>query len=134
MTTTTAIRPRPVLVTFVVALVVLGAIGWILTGIIAMGAFGGISVAGIVFVLLGLVYLAVAKGLLDGNPLARTVVVVVAVLQIVWAAVSWILTDVQYENGRGSSTGSAVLAIIILVVLFTPKAKEFFHQNPAGNR
>ena len=122
-------QTRPTLITLLVALVVLGAIGWILEGIVVLSAFGGFQIAGLVCILLGVVYLAVAKGLLDGNPMSRTVVAVVAVLQIIWAVVSWIITDHEYQSSRSSSTGSAVLAVVILLVLFSPKATAFFDRR-----
>lgn len=126
---TALVRTRPALVTVLVVLVVLAALGWIADGIVVLGTYGGFQIAGVICMLLGLVYLAVAKGLLDGNPLSRSVVAVVAVLQIVWAVVSWIVTDHEYQNSRSSATGSAVLAIIILFVLFTPKATAFFERR-----
>lgn len=126
---TAPVRTRPVLITLLVALVVLGAIGWIVEGIVVLGSFAAFQIVGVICVLLGLVYLAVAKGLLDGNPMSRSVVAVVAVLQIVWAVVSWIITDHEYQNSRSSATGSAVLAVIILFVLFSPKATAFFERR-----
>jgi hypothetical protein len=126
---TAPVRTRPVLITLLVALVVLGAIGWIVEGIIVLTAFGGFQIAGVICILLGVVYLAVAKGLLQGNPMSRSVVAVVAALQIVWAVVSWIVSGSEYQDGRSSATGSAVLAVIILVVLFTPKATAFFDRR-----
>lgn len=126
---TALVRTRPALVTVLVVLVVLAALGWIADGIVVLGTYGGFQIAGVICMLLGLVYLAVAKGLLDGNPLSRSVVAVVAVLQIVWAVVSWLVTDHEYQNSRSSATGSAVLAIIILFVLFTPKATAFFERR-----
>lgn len=126
---TALVRARPALVTVLVVLVVLAALGWIADGIVVLGTYGGFQIAGVICTLLGLVYLAVAKGLLDGNPLSRSVVAVVAVLQIVWAVVSWLVTDHEYQNSRSSATGSAVLAIIILFVLFTPKATAFFERR-----
>jgi hypothetical protein len=126
---TAPVRTRPTLITLLVVLVILGAIGWILDGIVILTAFGAFQIVGVVCILLGLVYLAVARGLLEGNPVSRSVVAVVAVVQIVWAVVGWILTADEYENNRSSSTGSAVLAVIILIVLFTPKATAFFDRR-----
>lgn len=115
-------------------LVVLGAIGWILTGIIVVAASGsvaiaGLTVMGILFIVLGLVYLAVARGLLKGAPRTRMVVVMVAALQLLLAVLGWVITADQYQNGRSSGTGSGNLAIFTLIVLFLPKVREFFGRH-----
>lgn len=128
---TTAVRTRPFLVTLLVVLVVLGAIGWILTGVIFMTTTGslvvaGVTAIGIVYILLGLAYLVVARGLLNGDPRARMVVIVVASLQLVFAVIGWLVTTNQLQNGRSSGTGSGLLALVILIVLFLPKVREFF--------
>lgn len=131
---TTATRNRPFLVTLLVVLVVLGAIGWVLTGILTITLSGdvapaGITVLGIIFVLLGLAYLAVAKGLLDGNPRARMIVLVVAALQILFAIIGLFASSEDLQNGRSSGGGSGVLAVIIIIVLFLPKVREFFGRR-----
>ncbi|GGM12500.1 hypothetical protein [Nakamurella endophytica] len=126
---TAAVRTRPGLVVLVVVLVVLGAIGFFVTGIVAMSAHGGVSVVGVLMILLGLVYLAVAKGLADGNRLACAVVTVVAVLQILATVLGWILRDQQYQDSRGPGTGSAVVAVVILICLYTPKASAYFQRS-----
>ena len=74
---------RPGLVTLVVVLTVIGGIGSILTGIVALMVAGIPAWAGAWFILVGLAYLAVGKGLADGNNVSRLIVAVVSVSPII---------------------------------------------------
>ena len=86
---------RPGLVTLLVVLVVisgiLSVIGGVLllivgigTGIDVDGMSGGVIIAlAIVAILFGVIYLAVAKGLSNGNPVSRTIVAIVTVLHLI---------------------------------------------------
>ena len=121
--TTPGVR-RPALVTVVVVLTVIGGIGSIITGIIAVTVTGGVSWAGIILIAFGLIYLAVAKGLADGNPVSRIIVAVVAVLQVVVAVFT--MTSTDSSQTRSSAIGSAVVGVILLLILFSPKANAFF--------
>jgi hypothetical protein len=122
MTSPTAHRPG--LVTLLVVLTVLGGIVSIIAGVIAMIAVGSVVSAGVVLVGLGLIYLAVAKGLSDGNGWARAVVAVVSFLQVVFA----VLTIFRTDDGstRNSAISTAVFGLVILLILYSPKANEFF--------
>lgn len=113
---------RPVLVTVLVVLVVLSGIGDIIAGIIAISASG--TGSGVVAIVIGLVYLAVAKGLLDGRNWARMVAAVVAAVNLLFAILA--MVNGGGSASQGPSIGSGVLGLIILVILFTPKANEFF--------
>jgi hypothetical protein len=113
---------RPVLVTVLVVLVVLSGIGDIIAGIIAISSSG--TGSGVVAIVIGLVYLAVAKGLLDGRNWARMVAAVVAAVNLLFAILA--MVNGGGSASQGPSIGSGVLGLIILVILFTPKANEFF--------
>jgi peptidoglycan biosynthesis protein MviN/MurJ (putative lipid II flippase) len=119
MATTTR---RPALVTVLVVLVVLEGIGSILTGIVAMSASG--TAGGIIQIIVGLVYLAVAKGLLDGRNWARITTAVVAAINLLFAILA--IVNSGGSNSQGPSIGTGVLGLIILAVLFSPKANAFF--------
>jgi heme/copper-type cytochrome/quinol oxidase subunit 4 len=122
MTAPTARRPG--LVTVLVVLTVIGGIVSIIGGIIAMIAFGGFLIAGVFLIVLGLIYLAVAKGLADGNSLSRMIVAIVSVIQIAFAIYAFVASN---DNGtRNSALGSAIVGLIILLILFSPRANEFF--------
>ncbi len=114
---------RPGLVTVVVVLTVIGGIGSIIAGIIAVTATG-VAWAGILFIVLGLIYLAVAKGLADGNNTARLIVAVVSVIQIGSAVLTWISSD--NNQTRNSALGSAIVSLVILLILYSPRANAFF--------
>lgn len=110
----------------VVVLTVIGGIGSIIAGIIAVTATG-IAWAGILFIVLGLIYLAVAKGLADGNNTARLIVAVVSVIQIGSAIITWISSD--NNQTRNSALGSAIVSLIILLILYSPRANSFFSSR-----
>ncbi|MGS0684970.1 hypothetical protein ACVBEQ_07430 [Nakamurella sp. GG22] len=114
---------RPGLVTVVVVLTVIGGIGSIIAGIIAVTATG-VAWAGILFIVLGLIYLAVAKGLADGNNTARLIVAVVSVIQIGSAVLTWISSD--NNQTRNSALGSAIVSLVILLILYSSRANAFF--------
>jgi hypothetical protein len=122
MTTPTARRPG--LITLLVVLTVISGIGSIIAGIIALIASGGLVWAWIILIVIGLIYLAVAKGLSDGHPLSRFIVAAVSALQLVFAVFTIINTD--NSTSRSSAIGTAVFALLILLILFSPKANAFF--------
>ena len=110
-------------VTLVAALTVIAGIVAIIAGVIAMIAEGTFLGAGLVSVVIGLIYLAVAKGLADGDGLYPAIVAIVSVLQIAWVVYRMIaVAGWSQEDG----IGSAVVSLIILLILFSPKANEFF--------
>lgn len=124
MTTTPTTR-RPVLVTVLVVLVVLSGIGAAVSAWIILTSTGAAVWGGIVQILVALAYLAVAKGLWDGNPTARFAAAAVAVVQIVLA----LLVNVIAANASGGAsvrTVGIVFPVLVLIVLFTPKANAFF--------
>jgi hypothetical protein len=67
----------------------------------------------------------VARGLFRGSNVARIIVAVVNVLTIV----SGLVAAFQPGNQRGTSIGQVVIAIIILALLYSPKANEFFSRG-----
>ncbi|MGI8415552.1 MAG: hypothetical protein ACR2P2_04975 [Nakamurella sp.] len=124
---TASVRTRPALVTVLIVLVLLGGIGWVVTGIVAMSTFGGINVAGIFAIILGLIYFAVAKGLANGNPIARTIVTIVAVLQVAWAIFDLVMAN--NAGNRNSAVVSGVVGLLILVVLFSPGTSAWIRSR-----
>jgi hypothetical protein len=118
---------RPVLITVLVVLVVLGGIASVIAGVIALVASGFLP-AGLILIVVGLAYLAVARGLASGNNVARAVVAVVSALQVVFAVVALFQSD---GDARGSSIGSGVVGLIVLLILFSPHANRFFGSRAA---
>jgi hypothetical protein len=81
---------------------------------------------GILLVVIGVVYLLVARGLANGNNFSRLLVVVVTVVSI--AGSVWVLFA-HPGGARWSTVGSIVLGVIVLAILYSPKASAFFRTN-----
>lgn len=121
---------RPGLVTLIVVLVVLQGIGSIIAGIIAISASG--MAAGAVLIVVGLIYLAVAKGLLDGRSWARLTAAVVAAVNLLLGVLA--IINSGGSSNQGSTIGTGVLGLVILVILFSPKANAFFGSRSLSSR
>ncbi len=127
---------RPSGVTLVSVFVVISGVVYLLSGIITLTAGSGSEVAGtnesrsllvvgILTIVLGLVEFAVARGVLQGRSGARTIVTIVNALTLV----SGVFGATQAGNQRGTSSGQVVVAIIVLILLYTPQANAFFRKG-----
>lgn len=138
--TTPTVR-RPGLITLLVVLVVISGILSLIGGVFLLivgigtgvdvdGMAGGVVITLAIFaILFGLVYLAVAKGLSVGNPTSRIIVAIVTVLHLIgnlYTAFS------RTDNSRTSAIGALIVGVLVLAILFSPKANEFFagRQQP----
>jgi hypothetical protein len=136
---------RPGGVTLLGVLVIISGILYVLSGIIALIAFAGsggvgnssgltdnqrlvVLVVGIAVLLFGLIELAVARGLFRGSNTARVIVAIVNVLTII----SGLVAAFQSGNQRGTSIGQVVIAIIVLALLYSPKANEWFSRDQSN--
>ena len=81
---------------------------------------------GIVGVIIAVVYLLVARGLTRGSGLARGLAALVAVLSLASGIYQAII---QSGSLRWSAIVSAVLALIVLSLLFSPRANAFFRSH-----
>ena len=81
---------------------------------------------GIVGVIIAVVYLLVARGLTRGSGLARGLAALVAVLSL---ASGIYQTIIQSGSLRWSAVISALLALIVLLLLFSPRANAFFASH-----
>ena len=81
---------------------------------------------GIVGVIIAVVYLLVARGLTRGSGLARGLAALVAVLSL---ASGIYQTIIQSGSLRWSAIVSALLALIVLMLLFSPRANAFFASH-----
>lgn len=134
---------RPGLVTLLLILVVIEGLVSIFVGLLfvlardsatvngdltAAGATGS-SVAlwlGILLIVIGVVYLLVARGLATGNGFARLVVAAVTLVNI--ASGIWLM--IAHPGGaRWSTVASILLGVIVLAILYSPKASAFFRTN-----
>lgn len=134
---------RPGLVTLLLILVVIEGLFSIFIGLLfvlardsatvngdieATGATGS-SVAlwlGILLVVIGVVYLLIARGLANGNGFARLLVAAVTVVNIVGGL--WLLVA-HPGAARWSTLASILLGVIVLAILYSPKASAFFRTN-----
>lgn len=105
-------------------------VAWVSGFLQALGAvlaiLGGLlitwqAILGWFSLLVGLITLTVGVGLWRGNPTARTIAVIVFVINIVIAGLS-----VLGETTLWSAFSSALLSIIGLVLLSTTNAKRYF--------
>ncbi len=134
---------RPGLVTLLLILVVIEGLFSIFIGLlfvlardsatvngdlVADGATGS-SVAlwlGILLIVIGVVYLLIARGLANGNGFARLLVAAVTVVNIVGGL--WLLVA-HPGAARWSTLASILLGVIVLAILYSPKASAFFRTN-----
>jgi hypothetical protein len=127
---------RPIGVTVVVVLVVLNGLSALIAGVLLLftgttsgGAEGpgwAVVTGSIVYIIVGLLYLLVARGLWNGNTGARTVAMTVTVIRLlasIWMA--FLLEGAQ----RIEPVAAAVVSILILVALSTARAKAFFAES-----
>lgn len=116
---------RPGGVTIVGILVVVMGLAMLVNGGLGL-ARGGEGPAGIVVAVIllavGMVYLLVAWGIFRGSRAAHLVVVVLSVIALVGSLIE-VLTE---EQERALSAATAVIATVVLVLLFTPRARSFF--------
>ena len=117
---------RPIGVTVVGILVILAGLSYVISGILAIfnadlrASVGLLSI--IVVLVLGLIYLAVAKGLFDGNNFSRLLVGIVTVVGLLFAIFQLIFVS----GARWNGLFSAIFSLIILALLFSRKATLFF--------
>jgi hypothetical protein len=136
---------RPGGVTLLGVLVIISGVLYVIAGLIALIAYAGsggvgaavpitdnqrllVLVTGIAVLVFGLIELAVARGLFRGSNGARIIVAVINVLTII----SGLVAAFQPGNQRGTSFGQVVIAIIVLALLYSPKANEWFSRGGAS--
>ena len=128
--------PRPGGVTLLAVLIVISAVLGLIGSVIVIVArndsdfVNSTSVSsdtllwvGVIGLLNALLYLAVARGLTRGSGLARGFTTLVAILSLAGGVYGFIIHS---GNLRWSSLSSALLAVIVLVLLYSPKANAFF--------
>lgn len=114
--------PRPVGVTVVGILIVIAGILGLLFGI--LGFFSG-DTAGwgitvfIISILIGIVYLLVAKGIFNGNRGSRLIVGI-------FTAIGLVTGFFSLFSNFSSGIVQVLWSIVILALLYTGRAKEFF--------
>ena len=130
---------RPAGVTLLVVLILIGGVLEILGGVILILGHNNATVlretgrsgnvlfsAGVVAIVVGLIYLLVSRGLAHGNGFTRLIVGLLSLLSLV-AGVITSLT--QYGTLRTQGIVSAVIAFVILVLLYSRRANAFFRTH-----
>jgi hypothetical protein len=113
---------RPVGVTVVGILIVIAGILGIVVGV--LGFIGGETLGWGVLVLvlsivIGIIYLLVAKGIFNGNSISRLIVGIVTVIGLISGIFSLF-------GNFGSGVVQIIWSVVILVLLYSGRAKEFF--------
>ena len=120
---------RPAGVTFVGILIVivgiLGAIGGVLGLFDAETRKGFGIITLILTIVISVIYLAVAKGIFDGNSFSRFLVGLVSVISVIAGILAFIFASGMRVNGLIQ----AIFALIILALLYSAKARAFFARN-----
>ena len=120
---------RPVGVTVVGVLIVISGILSVLVGF--AGLFSAEARAGLgiltllIALVVGVIYLAVAKGIFNGNNFSRLLVSIVTVINLIGG----ILALLFASGARMSGLFSIIFALIILGLLYNRKATAFFAAN-----
>ena len=115
---------RPFGVSLLTVIIVISGVLGIIGGIVALLDFGDSVglVSALVLLLVGLIYLLVAKGLWNGSSGARLVVAIVTVLSLLNGI--WMLVAVAGQ--RWSGLFSIIVALIVLGILYSRRATIFF--------
>lgn len=113
---------RPVGVTVVGILIVIAGILGIVVGV--LGFIGGETLGWGVLILavsivIGIIYLLVAKGIFNGNPVSRLIVAIVTVIGLISGIFALF-------GNFGSGIVQIIWSVVILALLYAGRAKEFF--------
>ena len=120
---------RPAGVTFVGILIIivglLGVIGGVL-GLFDAETRKGLGIITLLLTLvISVIYLAVAKGIFDGNNFSRFLVGLVSVISIIVGIIHLLFASGMRLNGLFE----ALFSLIILALLYSSKARVFFARN-----
>lgn len=116
---------RPLGVALVSVFIVLSAIYFLVHGVLGL-VNGGNGPAGIlvsvVILIVGAIYLLVAKGVWNGNKVSRLIVTILTIIALVGSIASMFTEDGQFLI----SAVQVVIAVVILALLYSGKARQFF--------
>lgn len=117
---------RPIGVTVIAVLMVLTALGTLIQSVIALfdpqlrAGLGLVSIG--LMILTAVIYLLLAKGIFNGSSIARLIVVIFTVLQLLDG-----IRHLFFEPGLRLFGGlQIIVSLIILGLLFSRKASTFF--------
>ena len=112
---------RPLGVTLVGIVLIIGGVLALITAVLTLFGMGDKGFTAAVFAslvggVIGIIYLAVAKGIFDGNHGSRLIVAIITVINII----------VGVFNFMNGGLIQILVGIIVLVLLYSAKAKAFF--------
>ncbi|MCX6415072.1 MAG: hypothetical protein NTU77_10800 [Actinobacteria bacterium] len=115
------IGARPFGVTLVGIIIVIGGIMNLITAVLTLFGMGDKGFTASIFAalligIIGIIYLAVAKGIFDGNNGSRLIVAIISIIDI-------ILGVFIFFNG---GFAQILISILVLILLYSAKAKAFF--------
>lgn len=115
---------RPVGVSVIGVLMVIFGILGVISAIISLFNFkDNVGLISAIFLgLIALIYLAVARGVLAGSPGARMIVAIVTFISLIVGIFTLIFASDMRMNGLVQ----AVVAVVILAILYSKKAQAFF--------
>jgi hypothetical protein len=118
---------RPIGVTVIAIITGLAGLLQVISGFLLIFAWEVGSVwQGIIDVAIGFAVLVVGVLLLRGNPLARKVATVVLALSIIASIITTFLVAPSWTWAGGLVAG--ILAVVALILLWTPRASRFFRR------
>ena len=130
---------RPGSVTVVVVLTIisgiltlLGALFLLLLGGAAsLGSnVSGVAVFGILYLIFGIVTIAVGVGLRNGSRFARILVTILMVIDILGGIAN--LIWFRSNQTVTSAIITIIVSVVVLALLYNRRASEFFARTPAG--
>ena len=119
---------RPIGVTLISVIAAVAGVLQVISGFLLIFDWEVSSVwQGTLDVALGFLVLIVGLLLLRGNPLARKVATVVLALSIIASIITTFLVPPSWTWAGGLLAGA--LAIVALILLWTPRASRFFRRG-----
>ncbi|MFM1965376.1 MAG: hypothetical protein RL134_1101 [Actinomycetota bacterium] len=120
---------RPIGVTIIGVIVIIMGIASVLTSIFGILNADTRAVIGLGWLIgtliIGLIYLALAKGLFDGNNFSRLFIGIITVVNLLIGIFQFIFVS----GYRWQALVSVLVSLIVLGVLFSRKATLFFTQR-----
>ncbi|MET0976984.1 MAG: hypothetical protein ABWX82_15085 [Leifsonia sp.] len=127
---------RPGGVTFIAVLVWIQGFFDIVAGLILLfnqnnaplledfGGSGGLITSAIIYILVGIIIIVIARGLLRGSNGARVIVTVVELITLIGAIFLMIAAPSQFL----SALITAAIALVVILLLWTGRAAAFFRS------
>lgn len=122
---------RPFIVTLIGVITIIFGIFEVINGLITMFSGNGFW-GGLWAIIVGLIYILLARGLMGGSGIVRLLVAIITILNIiagVWEIVYFWGGDSSWVTRIAGGFIQALVALLILILLYTPKATLFFRTH-----